>query len=75
MLSAHEKAYCRALLALKQKDYEKAAQNFESAAPGFGTNSEFILLYQTTRLLLEIKRELAATADLAATEKEIIING
>jgi len=59
MLSENEKAYCQALLALKQKDYKKAVENFKMAAQAFGTNSEFNLLYESTRLLVEVKKELA----------------
>ena len=75
MLSEHEKAYSQALLALKRKEYSNALESFEKAASGYGTNGEFILLYQSTRVLFEIKRELAANAGISSEEKELIING
>ena len=75
MLSVTEKAYCQALTALKQKDYPKAVESFERAAGELGTNGEFNLLYQSTRLLLEVKKELAATAGISFVDKELIING
>ena len=75
MLSETEKAYCAALTALKQKNYPEAVERFEIAAPEFGTNDEFNLLYQSTRLLLEVKKELLATALISFEEKELIING
>ncbi len=75
MLSETEKAFCQALTELRQKEYAKAVESFEKAAKDFGTNSEFNLLYQSTRLLFEIKRELAATARISSDEKELIING
>ena len=76
MLSENEKAYCQALLALKLKDYQKAVENFDRAAVNFGTNGEFNLLYQSTRLLMEVKQELAgATMKNPSEEKELIING
>ena len=75
MLSDTEKAYCRAMAALKNKDYSEAVENFEKAAESYGTNSEFNLLYQSTRLLVEVKRELSTTAAIDCQDKELIING
>ena len=76
MLSENEKAYCQALLALKSKDYLKALASFEKGAQTFGTNGEFNLLYQSTRLLVEVKKELAgAVENNPLEEKEFIING
>ncbi len=76
MLSENEKAYYQAILALKRKDYQKAVENFETAIREFGTNSEFNLLYQSTRLLLEVKQELTGAAkNIPSAEKELIING
>ena len=59
MLSGGEKSYCAALLALKQKDYKTAIEQFESAAPYFNDNKEFSILFETTRLLSAVKQELA----------------
>jgi len=75
MLSDTEKAYCQALVALKQKDYEQAVLCFEKGIVGFGTNGEFNLLYQTTRLLLEVKKETANLAGDTTGKKEMTING
>lgn len=76
MLSEHEKAYCQALLALKQKEYSQALESFEKAAGANGTNGEFNLLYQSTRLLIKVKNELAGeTLTKPLEEKELIING
>ena len=76
MLSENEKAYCQALTALKQKEYSQAVECFEKAAQEFETNDEFNLLYQSTRLLVEVKQELAgATMKIPSEEKELIING
>jgi len=58
MLSPAEKAYCLALMALKEKDYHRAAGQFAQAASDFGRNSEFVLLWETTRLLVAVKEEL-----------------
>lgn len=72
----NEKAYSRALLAIKNKDYKNAVLQFESVNGSFGTNSEFNILYHTTRLLLAVKDELNATADSdEEITKEIVING
>jgi len=57
MLDHAEKAYCLALLALKDKDYPAAFDHFDGAAPHFKDNREFNLLRQTTELLLAVKKE------------------
>jgi len=58
MLSTGEKAYCSALLALKSKDYRAALEHFTKAAPYFRSNAEFNLCFETTRLLVAVRREL-----------------
>ena len=58
MLSVGEKAYCAALLALQNKEYMQAFNYFEKAAPYFENNKEFTLYFETTRLLIEVKRKL-----------------
>lgn len=57
MLNSSEKAYCEALLALKNKDYRAASDHFDTAAPHFRDNREFNLLSETTKLLLAVKAE------------------
>ncbi len=57
MLDQVEKAYCLALLALRDKDYPAASDHFNKAAPHFKDNAEFNLLRQTTDLLLAVKKE------------------
>lgn len=76
MLSEQEKAFCRALLALKKGDYKAALGCFESVNGNVGTNSEFVLLYETTKLLLAVKNELRSMAETdEEITKEIVING
>lgn len=60
MLEPHEKAYLKALQALRDKQYHQAAGFFDQAAEFFADNQEFCLLRETTRLLLEVKKEIAA---------------
>ena len=59
MLNSSEKAYYRALLGLKNKDYGLAAEEFDRAEPYFRRDAEFSLLRETTRLLVTVKDELA----------------
>ena len=59
MLDTSEKAYCLALSALKEKQYQQAAGYFNRAAEFFVDNPEFNLLRETTCLLLEVKTALA----------------
>ncbi len=77
MLNASEKAYCLALQALKDKDYRKAAEYFDRAAPFFAENREFNLYRETTRLLLAVKRELGAEpeSDDELVIEEVFSNG
>ena len=58
MLKPAEKAYFRALAALKRKDYETAAEEFEKAAPFFEKDPEFGIFRETTRLLIAVTEEL-----------------
>jgi len=60
MLDPEEKAYLLALQALRDKQYGQAVGHFDRAAENFGNNREFSLLRETTRLLLEVKRTIAA---------------
>lgn len=76
MLRPDEKAYCQALLALKQKDYRAALEFFETAAPGFVDNREFNLYREATRLLLAVKQKLAETENKDKIDtKETVIHG
>ncbi len=76
MLVDSEKAYCQALLALKNRDYQTAVMKFAKASGDFGTNEEFGLLYQTTQLLLAVKQELGTEAESFETAgKELMTNG
>jgi hypothetical protein len=69
LLNQSEKAYCQALLALKNKDYQAATEFFDRAAPYFKENKEFNLLRETNRLLIAVKEKLA-TADHEEIELE-----
>ena len=76
MLSPSEKAYCRALLALKDKDYQSAQVMFDEAAPDFGDNREFNLMREVTALLIEVKKEIGGLPDSDRLEiKEVFSNG
>jgi hypothetical protein len=58
MLNPAEKAYFFALQSLKRKDYRRAAEFFDQAAPFFSENQEFTLLRETTSLLVAVREEL-----------------
>ena len=58
MIAQPEKAFIRALMALKDKDYGSASEYFDKAAPYFRGNKEFRLFRETNRLLLAVKKEL-----------------
>ncbi|MEW5994252.1 MAG: hypothetical protein AB1744_07640 [Candidatus Zixiibacteriota bacterium] len=76
MLKPEEKAYCEALVALKRKKYEVAAEQFHKAAPLFEENREFNLLRETTGLLLAVREELAKGQTQGTRESpEVIADG
>jgi len=68
MLSAPEKAYCLALKALKDKDYRTALGQFDRAADGFVDDKEFVLLRESTRLLVSVQEELAGSKTVTTDE-------
>ncbi len=59
MLNPAEKAYLHALQLLKRRDYRRAVEYFDQAAPFFSENKEFSLLRETTTLLVAVREELA----------------
>jgi hypothetical protein len=76
MLNSGEKAYCAALMALKRKDFMAASEYFNQAAPYFKSDKEFNLYYETTRLLVEVKKELGTLeVDDKLEIEEIFTNG
>lgn len=75
MLSPAEKAYCLALKALKDKEYRRAADFFDRASGQFRENPDFVLLWETTRLLLAVKEELKANEHSDGIEIEEVYYG
>ena len=77
MLNSSEKAYYLALQALRFKHYDKALNYFHAAAGHFQDNREFQILYETTRLLVAVKEEIAAAGNSegAAEPEEVLIDG
>lgn len=76
MLTGGEKAYCAALLALKRKDYNAASEHFKQAAPFFQEDKEFNLYFETTMLLVEVKKTLGKLEVEDKLEiEEIVPNG
>lgn len=73
MLRAEEKAYFQALQALKRKEYSSAAAHFEQASGAYLQNQDFMLLWETTRLLVAVKEELAASGGQPGEEERIEI--
>ncbi|MEE8577180.1 MAG: hypothetical protein V3T31_07975 [candidate division Zixibacteria bacterium] len=78
MLNQSEKAYCQALKALKDKDYPAAAEFFDIASEKFGTDAEFNLLKESTRLLISLKQRIVRRDSEANDEfiiEEVFANG
>ncbi|MDF1544663.1 MAG: hypothetical protein P1R58_06125 [bacterium] len=75
MLNPGEKAYCQALLALKSKSYRLAAEEFEKAAPHFKNDREFNLIMETNRVLVAVKKKIAAQESDTIEVEEILPYG
>jgi len=75
MLNPGEKAYCQALLALKNRDYRRAAVEFEKAAPYFSEDREFNLIMETNRVLVAVKEKIAAEDSDQIEVEEILPYG
>lgn len=71
MLKPSEKAYCQALLALRDRDFRQAKHWFDKAAQDQRDDQEMVLLKETTELLLAVKDELARLAARGEDELKI----
>ena len=74
MLNSSEKAYLMALQALKARNYQQAAQQFDRAADFFKENKEFLILRETTKLLLEVKSQLGEPIPSSASDDTLDID-
>ena len=75
MFSHSEKAYCQALLALRNKDYVSAVSHFDRSAAQFSNDPEFSLLSEATRLLVAVKRELGTVEADELLIEEVFSDG
>lgn len=75
MLSNAEKAYMRALLALKKQDYASASGFFRSAKNQFAESADFRILKETTELLLAVKEDIFELENGRIEIEEIINHG
>ena len=74
MIKPSEKAYRLALVSLKEKKYSLAAGYFDRAAIDFSHDREFVLLRETTRLLVAVKRKQTSGGERLDIE-EVFTNG
>ena len=75
MLKQAEKAYYFALQALKAKQYAKALNYFHSAGDYFKDNQEFLILRDTTELLMTVKGQIAEASGASVAKDESILVG
>jgi hypothetical protein len=75
MLSAEEKAYCRALEALKRKDYGAAVEAFDSCGGRFGNNASFKIMAEAARLMVALREECERKQEIQNKIKEAISHG
>jgi hypothetical protein len=55
MLKPAEKAYCRGLAALKEREYITADKEFQDCQNYFADNKRMIILFEATRALALLK--------------------
>ena len=75
MLSDADKAYYRALQALRDKDYRAAAGFLKYAENQFADMPELCILRESTELLLSVKDEIYELENETIEIEEILING
>lgn len=76
MLQSDEKAYCRALEALRKRDYVAANREFEAGGCRIGQSAGFRIIVEATRMLAELeRRDLELDEIDSTTIKEIITHG
>jgi hypothetical protein len=75
MLNNVDKAYFRALQALRDKDYRAAAGFLKSAENQFADKPELRILREMTELLLAVKDEIFELENETIEIEEILING
>jgi hypothetical protein len=57
MIPGPEKAYCRGLTALKEKDYAAADREFDACGAAYGKSGGFRIMAVATKLLARVQRE------------------
>ncbi|MCP4566166.1 MAG: hypothetical protein GY841_01160 [FCB group bacterium] len=60
-MSPEEKAYCRGLEALRQKDYPAADKEFETCREQYGQSQGFMIIAEATHLLMRLRQEKQQT--------------
>jgi hypothetical protein len=59
LLTAEEKAYCRALAALQSRDFETAEKELETCRGLFRDSHGFRIIEEATRLMVFLRRQKA----------------
>lgn len=75
MLTAEEKAYCRALTALRNKDFAAADTEFQACSSSFASSTGFKIIAEATRLLVQLQEEKAKLKKITLTIKEAASHG
>lgn len=75
MLTQEEKAYCRALEALKKKDYITADKEFGNCGAMFGESRGFQLISEATGMLVQLHKEKAKLLKIQTEIEEAVCHG
>jgi len=71
MSEASDRAFREALTALRERRFDQAAGFFREAASGLDGDADYLLMAETTNLLLAVKEEIARQSGLQDETIEI----
>ncbi len=75
MLSVEEKAFCRALEALKRRDFDGAVTEFDACGGRFDENKSIRIMAEATRLIVALRQEYERKQKIQNDIKEAINHG
>ena len=75
MLTPEEKAYCRALEALRKKDYITADKEFGNCGAMFAESRGFKVITEATRMLVQLHKEKTKLQKIQTEIKEAVSHG
>jgi len=75
MITGEEKAYCRGLTALKEKNYAAADKEFDVCGAAYGKSGGFQIMAVATKLLARLQQEKTMILKTAHAIEEAVSHG